>query len=242
MGSPTDIVSSIDTTNIAPGPQSKLEGVTPVFDLEREAQGYVPERDIEDEARWAEKAVAAGTEEQQAADSDQRSEADRLAAEERRPAGAAEPGTVQDGLPYAAQVTSPDSTGTDTTPASNVGHETVKGNITDTVDTSGTGGEPSDGPEGNVEAASDLTGPESATALASDPKSDAESANKVEGEPQGVERTAWEGFKVIDLQKIAKEKKVDLPSGASKAEIIDVLMGQGVKPPAAEDAQSAPSA
>lgn len=242
MGSPTDIVSSIDTTNIAPGPQSKLEGVTPVFDLERESQGYEPSRDIEDDARWAEKAVAAGTEEQQGADPDARTEDERIAVEERRPAGAAEPGTVQAGLPYAAQVESPDSTGTDTTPASNVGHETVKGDITDVVDTSGTGGEPSDGPEGNVEAASDLTGPESATAVASDPQTEAETPNQVQGEPQGVERTAWETYKVIDLQKIAKEKKVDLPSGASRAEIIDVLMGQGVKPPAAEDAQSAPSA
>lgn len=226
----TDIVSNVDTTGIAPGPHAKLEGVTPVFDLEREQQEYDEPRDISDEERWAEKAVASGGPEEEDEDGPDPDEDDERTESEQE---AEAKGEMTDQV---------DTSGTDEIPASGVGHEEIKGNITDTVDTSGTGGEPSDGPEGNVEAASDLTGPESATAVASDPKSDAETPNQVEGDPVTPERNAWDGLKVTELNKIAKDKGVEVPGGSTKAEIIEILMKAGVKPPAASDAQSAPSA
>ena len=211
--SSTDQVGTIDTTGIAPGPHSKLEGVTPIFDIDREQnRGEVQDKSLTE--RFAEKAVAAGTTEYQEANAQgETGEGVRV-----------EQDHTSD-VPYAQQVESPDTTGTDEISASGRDHDEVRGTVTDTLDTSDTGGEPSmdlTSPT-TVEDASSLTGG-SHTAEASQERAAEESdqvkaLNKVKGG-------------VPSLLRLAQQNNVTLPDGALKADIVAALVAAGVEAPA----------
>lgn len=56
---PTDVVGTVDTTGINPGPHSNLEGVSPIFEIAKDTN----EKSISE--HFAEKALAAGTQEYQ---------------------------------------------------------------------------------------------------------------------------------------------------------------------------------
>lgn len=211
--SSTDQVGNVDTTGIAPGPHSKLGGVTPIFDIDREQiRGEVQDKSLVE--RFAEKAVAAGTVEYQEANSQgETGEGVRV-----------EQDHTSD-VPYVHQVESPDTTGTDEISASGRDHDEVRGTVTDTLDTSDTGGEPSMDLTSatTVEDASSLTGgshtAEASQERASEEDEQTQALNKVKG---GVK----------SLLRLAEQNNVTLPDGATKPQIVAALVAAGVEAPA----------
>lgn len=239
--SSTDQVGNVDTTGIAPGPHSKLEGVTPVFDIDKERNAGSSDplevKSLED--RFAEKAVAAGTEEYQERNSDgETGEGVRV-----------EQDHTSD-VPYAPAVESPDTTGTDEFSASGRDHEEVVGHQTDTVDTSNTGGEPTIEPtsDTNVLDASSLTNDgASHTATASQERTDEAPASETAPTPLGgneERRAGLNALKVKDLNRLAEQNGVepvaaDPERGVVKADLVAALDAAGVDAPA--DGVQAPS-
>jgi hypothetical protein len=232
MGSITDQVGTFDTSGVAPGPHADVNGVSAVFDEEQrvaDARSGVEgigaqERAAADaregwEERLAAKAVAAGSEEYQGAHPPEMMGA--LEPDSNNPPSSPYPPHPEEGTP--------DTTGTDEFAAAAEGHEFVRQPMhTDTVDTSGTQGEPN---EAGLLASSSLTGAEPATAVASDPKTEPETPNQVDGDPVRPRSDALSALTVSQLAELADTNGVNVRAGARKDEYVTALNNAGVTAP-----------